>query len=54
MATIEPFFTAMLGIVVLREPFTKTTITGGAMIACAVLMLQWTGRDRPVPVKLEL
>ena len=54
MATIEPFFTAMLGIIVLREPFTKTTIAGGAMIACAVLMLQWTGRDRPEPVTLEL
>ena len=53
MATIEPFFTAMLGIVVLREPFTMTTIAGGAMIACAVLMLQWTGRDRPAVATLE-
>jgi len=47
IATIEPFFTAMLGVLVLSEPFTAVTLTGGALIACAVLMLQWSSRARP-------
>lgn len=46
IATIEPFFTAMLGVLVLSEPFTAATLTGGALIACAVLMLQWNARAR--------
>lgn len=46
IATIEPFFTALLGVVVLREPLTIATIMGGAMIACAVLLLQWNARIR--------
>jgi drug/metabolite transporter (DMT)-like permease len=46
IATIEPFFTAMLGVLILSEPFTAATLTGGALIACAVLMLQWSGRAR--------
>jgi drug/metabolite transporter (DMT)-like permease len=46
IATIEPFFTAILGVLVLSEPFTAATLTGGALIACAVLMLQWSGKAR--------
>lgn len=46
IATIEPFFTAMLGVLILSEPFTVATLAGGALIACAVLMLQWNGRVR--------
>lgn len=46
IATIEPFFTAMLGVLILSEPFTGATLAGGALIACAVLMLQWNGRAR--------
>ncbi|MGI9043186.1 MAG: DMT family transporter [Gemmatimonadaceae bacterium] len=46
IATIEPFFTAMLGVLILSEPFTAATLAGGALIACAVLMLQWNGRAR--------
>lgn len=46
IATIEPFFTAMLGVVVLRESFTRATLAGGVLIAFAVLLLQWSGRSR--------
>ncbi len=40
IATIEPFFTAVLGVLILSEPFTAATLTGGALIAFAVLLLQ--------------
>ena len=41
IGTTEPFFTAVLGIVLLRERPTLATFVGGAMIAGAVLLLQW-------------
>lgn len=40
ISTIEPFFTALLGVVILREQLTFAMIAGGAMIAGAVLVLQ--------------
>ena len=46
IAAIEPFFTALLGVVILRERFTVAMIAGGAMIALAVMMLQWNARTR--------
>ncbi len=46
IATIEPFFTAILGVLVLRESFTMATLAGGVLIAVAVLLLQWNGRSR--------
>src|SRR5688572_4508222 len=46
IATIEPFFTAILGVVLLNEVFSLTMLAGGALIASAVLLLQWTGRAR--------
>lgn len=46
IATIEPFFTALLGIVLLGESMTGGTLTGGALIAGAVLLLQITGRPK--------
>jgi drug/metabolite transporter (DMT)-like permease len=46
VATIEPFFTAMLGIVLLGEAMTRGTVVGGALIAGAVLLLQVTGRPK--------
>ena len=47
MATIEPFFTAVLGVVALGEKFTFTLLSGGVLIASAVILLQWSGRARP-------
>jgi drug/metabolite transporter (DMT)-like permease len=46
IATIEPFFTAVLGVVLLNEVFSLTMLAGGALIASAVLLIQWTGRAR--------
>ena len=40
VSTVEPFFTALLGAWVLRQPMTRATLIGGAMIAAAVILLQ--------------
>lgn len=46
IATVEPFFTAMLGVLLLGEALTVTMLLGGTLIAGAVLLLQWAGRTR--------
>jgi drug/metabolite transporter (DMT)-like permease len=46
VATIEPFFTVLLGIILLDEAMTRGTVIGGALIAGAVLLLQITGRTK--------
>ena len=46
IATVEPFFTALLGVVLLGEALTVTMLLGGTLIASAVLLLQWAGRTR--------
>lgn len=40
VSTVEPFFTAVLGALVLGQPFGGATLVGGALIAAAVLLLQ--------------
>ena len=50
VSTVEPFFTAMLGVLLLHEPLNAGTILGGMMIAAAVIILEWTGRDRTTPI----
>jgi drug/metabolite transporter (DMT)-like permease len=40
VSTVEPFFTAVLGAVVLGQPFGAATVAGGVLIAAAVLLLQ--------------
>ena len=42
IATVEPFFTAILGVLVLSDRLTATTLTGGVLIAAAVLLIQWS------------
>jgi drug/metabolite transporter (DMT)-like permease len=42
VATVEPFFTAILGVVVLGNQLTVTTLAGGVLIAVAVLLIQWS------------
>lgn len=44
IATIEPFFTAMLGAILLGQGISRNTVTGGALIAGAVILLQFAGR----------
>lgn len=40
ISTVEPFFTALLGALVLAERLTVATLAGGAMIASAVIFLE--------------
>lgn len=42
IATIEPFFTAILGAVVLANQLTGATVFGGVSIASAVLLIHWS------------
>ena len=41
VSTIEPFFTTLLGALVLAQPLPPTTLAGGAAIALAVILLQY-------------
>lgn len=45
VSTVEPFLTALLGVVVLRQALTFPTLAGGALIIGAVVLLQFK-RDR--------
>lgn len=40
VSTVEPFLTAALGLLVLRQPVTAAILVGGAMIVAAVIILQ--------------
>lgn len=42
IATVEPFFTAVLGVVVLGNRFSVATLVGGALIATAILIIEWS------------
>jgi drug/metabolite transporter (DMT)-like permease len=46
IATIEPFFTAVLGSILIDQALTRSIFAGGALIASAVLLLQFTAKDR--------
>ena len=41
VSTVEPFFTTVLGAVVLRQAVAASTVLGGAMIVTAVVVLQY-------------
>jgi drug/metabolite transporter (DMT)-like permease len=45
VSTVEPFLTALLGVVVLSQALTVPTLIGGALIVAAVVLLQFK-RDR--------
>jgi drug/metabolite transporter (DMT)-like permease len=40
VSTIEPFWTALLGALVLSQPLSSRAAVGGALIAAAVILLQ--------------
>jgi drug/metabolite transporter (DMT)-like permease len=42
IATVEPFFTAILGVIVLNNKLTMTTLVGGVLIAIAILTIEWS------------
>ncbi|MDP9201804.1 MAG: DMT family transporter [Gemmatimonadota bacterium] len=41
VATVEPFFTATLGVLVLGNQLSMATLMGGILIAGGVLLIQW-------------
>jgi drug/metabolite transporter (DMT)-like permease len=41
IATVEPFFTAILGAAVLGSQLGAATLIGGSLIATAVLVIEW-------------
>jgi drug/metabolite transporter (DMT)-like permease len=43
IATVEPFFTAILGVVVLNNELTVTTLVGGMLIGIAILTIELSG-----------
>jgi drug/metabolite transporter (DMT)-like permease len=43
VSTVEPFFTALLGVVLLRQALSGATFIGGALVAAAVVLLQLIG-----------
>ena len=45
VATVEPFFTATLGVLVLGNQLSTTTLLGGILIAGAVLLIQWNSSE---------
>lgn len=44
VSTVEPFLTALLGVLILSQGLTLTTLLGGALIGAAVWILQGVGR----------
>jgi len=42
IATVEPFFTALLGVLVLGNQLRISTLIGGLFIAAAVLLIEWS------------
>lgn len=47
IATVEPFFTAVLGVIVLRNQLSAATIVGGVLIAAAILLIEWSSTRIP-------
>lgn len=50
VATLEPFITATLGALLLRQPLTAGVLLGGACVAAAVLLLQRAQRTRRIAI----
>ena len=51
IATVEPFFTALLGVLVLKDQLRIATVAGGVLIILAVVLIEWsssTKRDASV------
>jgi drug/metabolite transporter (DMT)-like permease len=46
IATVEPFFTALLGVLVLKDDLRAATIIGGILIILAVVLIEWSSSTR--------
>src|SRR6266566_685414 len=47
IATVEPFFTALLGVLVLRNQLSAATLVGGIVIAAAILVIELSSTRMP-------
>lgn len=45
ISTVEPFWAALFGWLILAQPVTSATVLGGLLIALAVMTLQWPSRS---------
>jgi drug/metabolite transporter (DMT)-like permease len=45
VSTVEPFWGALLASLVLAQPLTARTLTGGALVAAAVIILNLPARQ---------
>ena len=50
IATVEPFFTAILGALILGNQFNTATLIGGVLIAAAVSLIEWSSTPLIVTV----
>jgi drug/metabolite transporter (DMT)-like permease len=50
IATVEPFFTAILGVIVLNNELTMTTLAGGVLIGIAILTIEWSATKQEATV----
>lgn len=46
ISTVEPFFTALLGVLVLGDKLHLTTILGGVLIVLAVVLIEWSSSTK--------
>lgn len=46
IATVEPFFTALLGALVLKDQLHLSTLAGGILIILAVVLIEWSSSTR--------
>jgi drug/metabolite transporter (DMT)-like permease len=46
IATVEPFFTALLGVLILKNDLRPATIFGGVLIVLAVVLIEWSSSTR--------
>jgi drug/metabolite transporter (DMT)-like permease len=46
IATVEPFFTALLGALVLKDQLHLSTLAGGVLIILAVVLIEWSSSTR--------
>src|SRR5438876_637109 len=42
VATVEPFFTAILGVLDLGNQFSAATLIGGVLIVAAIMLIEWS------------
>lgn len=50
IATVEPFFTALLGVLILKDQLRWATVAGGVLIVLAVVLIEWSSANQKDPL----